>query len=160
MTKRLEFEPIPRDLLPKSLREFPDFVAMESYAYRAVGRGPARIFYEEYEDALRGGRGNKRVAFRVSDIVLFFASAAASGVIGNLAYAAVMTAVRKVRRPKKEFENGAVSFDAVVSRKTYNSARREKHPGKASRKRAPKQVEQELETEYRLTVKLTRNPRS
>jgi hypothetical protein len=46
MPKQLEYEPILTDLLPKSLRQFPTLSVMEMYAYQAVGRGPARLFYK------------------------------------------------------------------------------------------------------------------
>jgi hypothetical protein len=160
MPKRLEFEPIPRDSLPKALQRLPDPVAMEMYAYRVVGREPARTFYKEYENSLRARTGKKtRVAFRVSDLVLYLASVAGAGIIQNLAYDVLKAVVRKIRRPQKEFPASGLRFEAVVSRRTYNRVRRERHPDRASRKSASEQVEQELETKYRLTVKLRRNSR-
>lgn len=158
MQKRLELEPIPRDLLPKALRGFPDLVAMEMYAYRAVGRRPARIFYKEYEDSLRAKTG-RDTRFRVSDLVLFLAGVAGTGIIQNLAYDVLKILVKKIRRPKREFPTGEVRFEAVISRRTYNRVRRENHPGKASRKEVSEEVEQELDTQYRLIVKLTRKSR-
>lgn len=158
MQKRLELEPIPRDLLPKALRGFPDLVAMEMYAYRAVGRRPARIFYKEYEDSLRAKAGRK-TRFRVSDLVLFLAGVAGTGIIQNLAYDVLKILVKKIRRPKSEFPSSEVRFEAVISRRTYNRVRRENHPGKASRKEVSEEVEQELEIQYRLIVKLTRESR-
>jgi hypothetical protein len=99
------------------------------------------------------------MAFRVSDLAFFCAAAAASGVIGNLAYATLLGIVRTVRRPKKEIGTKNVRFDTVISRKTYNHIRREQNPNSGPKRRAPKQIEHEIETKYQLIVKLTRNSR-
>ncbi len=128
MPKQLELEPIAKAPFPEDLRRFPDVGAMEMYAYRAVRRGPARIFYKEYEDSLRAKIGKERAAFRVHDVVLFFAKAAADGIIGNLAYAALSAIINRIRRPRKEIGGKQARFEAVVSRRTYNRIRRENHP--------------------------------
>jgi hypothetical protein len=158
MPKRLELEPIPTNSLPRDLRDLPAPFAMEMYAYRAVGRGPARVFYREYEDSLRAKLG-KKAHFRVHDLVLYIASVAGAGIIQNLAYDALKALVRKIRRPKQELGGSGFRFEAVVSRRKYNRVRRERHPDRASRKGVTEEVEQGLETQYRLIVKLTRNSR-
>jgi hypothetical protein len=157
MAKQLKLEPIPQDALPKDLRRFPDIVAMEMYAYRSVSRDPDRIFYTNYEDSRRAEMGKQHVAFRVNDIVLFFATAAGSGVVGNLAYAALVGMINRIRRPSKEIGSGNARLETVVSRQSYNSVRRKYHPdAKASRQREAV-VERKLETQYKLIVKLKRD---
>jgi len=156
---KLELEPIPKQYLPKNLRRFPDPVAMEMYSYRVVRRGPACVFYREYEDAQRARIGRKGAAFQLPGLVLFFAKAAGMGILQNLAYAAFVRVINRIRRPKKELDGKGLRLEAVASRRIYNRVRRENHPGtKASRTPAPK-LEEKLETQYRLMVKLTRTPR-
>ncbi len=71
---------------------------------------------------------------------------------------ALLAAVRAVRKPKQEIVPGGVTFEAVVSRKTYNRFRREKHPPTRAF-HAPAIIEGELETKYKLMVALKRNGR-
>jgi hypothetical protein len=109
---RIKFEGMPMSSFPKDLQKFPDFVASELYNYRVVSRGPARVFNLEYENSLRAARGgHKTVAFHVHDVALFFAKAAAEGVVGNLAYAALVKAVSALRRPRKECSHNALAPD-------------------------------------------------
>jgi hypothetical protein len=157
MPRRLEFEPIPREALPKDLRHFPDIWAMETYAYRSVRRGPARIFYKDYEDSRRAEMGKQHVAFRVHDIVLFFATAAGSGVIGNLAYAALVSIINRIRRPRKEVGGDNLRLEAVVSRQSYNRLRRKYHPDEKASRQREEAVERKLQTQYKLIVKLKRD---
>jgi hypothetical protein len=124
----VKFEPIPRDTLPKDLQKYPDLLAREVYSYRVVSRGPARIFHQEYEDHLRAKLGNKKVAFSLHDIILFLAATAGSGVIQNLSYDALKALVSRIRKPKREFTGGKAKFELVVSRRSYNRLRKEKHP--------------------------------
>ena len=156
MPKQLKFEPIPKKALPKALHIFPEVVAMEMYAYRAVERGPARICYQEYEDSERAKMGKQHVAFRVHDVVLFFAMAAGAGVIGNLAYATLMGIVDRIRRPSKEIGGEHLRLETVVSRRTYNRVRRENHPNTKPSRQREAIVERKLETQYRLMVRLKR----
>jgi hypothetical protein len=83
MTKQLDF--------PKKLRQYPETWARETYIYRVVGRGLPRLFYREYEDRLKAGR---EVEFRLPDVVMFIAAAAAQGVIGNFTYASIVKAFK------------------------------------------------------------------
>ena len=107
MTK---FEPMPRNSFPKDLQQFPDLVASEIYKYQAVSRGPARIFNIEYENTLRDPTDKKKRAFCLPAIVLFFAKAAAEGVIGGFAYAAVVKAVSTVRKTHKRISSHEVKI--------------------------------------------------
>jgi hypothetical protein len=143
MPKRLEF--------PKSLRQYPEVLAREFYIYRVVGRGIPRTFYKEYEDRRKAGR---QIAFRFHDIVMFFAAAAASGVIGNFAYAAIVRAINAVRKPNMEAMGKGDRFEQVVSRATYNRVRREEQPGKRALQNPTSVLEEKLEVEYRLMVNL------
>jgi hypothetical protein len=143
MAKQIEF--------PKNLRRYPEVAARELYIYRVVRRGLPHVFYKDYEDRRKAGR---QVAFRFHDIVMFFAAAAASGVIGNFTYAAILRAVRSVRKHKQEAMGDAGRFEEVVLRKTYNRIRREKHHGKRGRQVSTSELEEKLETEYRLMVNL------
>jgi hypothetical protein len=138
--------------LAESSQQAPATWAGELYIYDVVGRGLPHLFYAEYEDRQLQGR---EVAFRFVDVVMFIAAAAASGVIGNFTYAAIANAFKNIRTPSKEIGSQRVRFEAVVSRKTYNRVRRGQHPAKnAHRVRTP-ELEQELETQYRMMVRLT-----
>ncbi len=134
--------------LPK---DFPDEWAREGYIYQVVGRKPASIFYKEFEERQKAGRD---VEFRFHDVVMFFAQAAASGVVGNFTYAAIRQAIRAIRKPKQEIGGKDIRFDTVVSHKTYNRVRREKHVGKRGRTISTSELEEKVETEYRLMVHL------
>jgi hypothetical protein len=161
-----KLEPMPTHAFPKDLRNLPDVVASELYRYRAVERGLAHTFYMEYENSLRAKaategvvgsvKRGKNVAFCLADVVNFFAKAAAEGVVGNIAFLVLVKAIGALRKPKQEIMGRGLRFEAVVSRRTYNRRRRAHHPEKkASRALAPK-LQEKLETQYRLIVKLTR----
>lgn len=125
--------------------------AHELYIHRAVGRPLPRIFFREYEQRMEASHGGN-VAFRFLDVVYFCACAAASGVVGNLTYAALVRAVRAVRRPQRELGNGDAQLEIVVSRLTYNRVLAQRHPGKKAASEASSKVEKELETQYELIV--------
>lgn len=128
------------------------------YIYRVVGHGIPRFFYKQFEDRERAKEGihGRQGEFRFHDLVMFFAAAAASGVIGNLAYDAVRKAIQRVRKPGLEIASKGIHFGVVVSRKTYNRVRHEKNPGiRALRSSTPK-FEEKLESEYRLMVSLSK----
>jgi hypothetical protein len=143
MPKQIDF--------PKSLQQFPENAARELYIYRVVRRGLPHTFYKEFEDRKRAAR---EVQFRFVDVVMFFAQAAAAGVIGNFTYAAIHSAIKRIRRPKQELVSGRLRFEAVVSRKTYNHVRRKKNPGRRGRETPTPELEEQLVKEYRLMVKL------
>jgi hypothetical protein len=109
---------MPREHFPKKLQIYPDQIASELYRYRVVGRGPARIFYQEYEDKLRANHGRKRVAFCLPGIINFFATVAAQGIIGNFAWAAVCKLASRIRLPKRELFPVKLQFEVVISRTT------------------------------------------
>ena len=134
--------------LPK---DFPTEWAREGYIYQAVGRKPASIFYREFEDRRKAGR---EVEFRFHDVVMFFAQAAAAGIIGNFSYAAILQAIKAIRKPKQEIGGKDIRFGTVVSRKTYNRVRRERHVKKRGRTVSTSELEERIETEYRLMVHL------
>ena len=100
--------------------------------------------------------GKQHVAFRVHDVVLFFATAAGAGVIGNLAYAALVGIVNRIRRPRREIGGEQLQLEAVVSRRAYNRVRRQNHPNTKPTRQRQATVERKLETQYRLIVKLKR----
>jgi hypothetical protein len=132
-------------MMPKRLRlpkEFPNEWAREAYIYHVVGRGLPHVFYKEFEDRKKAGQ---EVAFRFHDIVMFFAAAAAAGVIGNFTYAAILRAIKAIRKPQQEIGGKDIRLDAVVSRKTYNRVRREKHSGKRGRQVSTFELEEKLE---------------
>ncbi len=140
---------------PKLTHKLSELMSHEIYIHRAVGEGLARIFFTEFEQREKEAAGGN-VEFRFVDAVYFFTVAAASGVLGNLAYDALKAIVRTVRRPKQEI--GSLKFEVVISRRTYNRLRRARHAGtKALRKSAA--VEKKLETEYKLMVTLERPKR-
>lgn len=130
---------------------------MEFYKYRAVRRGPARLFYRAHEDSLRAKLGHRKVAFCLHDVVFFFAKAAAEGVIGNLAFAAILKLVKVVRKPKQELVPSDTQFEAVVSRRNYNRLRQERHPEGGPLRTVPTILTRKVEVQYRLMVKLKRS---
>lgn len=152
-------EPLPRELLPKDLHDLPDVMAHELYVYRAVSRAPARLLVEEIEAAKREeGETATTVAFRLHDIVLYFARIAGEGIIGNLAYAAVSRVVRAVRRPNKEILGDNLLFETTISMKTYKLLRVKRHPLTRPALKAAPAFEEKAEKEYRLMVTLKRTP--
>lgn len=149
---------------PDDLRELPEVAAREIYNYRVVGRGFPRVFYKEYEEKARQRhrrfrpRGQGRyasaphVALSVGELVLFLAAAAGMGILQNASYDLVKWLVRKLRKPKQEMVGRTTRFESVISRETYNRVRRENHPGKKALKTSTTELEQRLETKYRLMV--------
>lgn len=97
------FEPMPRNSTPRDLRDLPDAAAHQVYVYRAISRGPARLFYEEIEEAAGGSEGTEEIAFRFHDLFFYFAKIAGEGVIANLAYASVCRVVNAIRQPKRNW---------------------------------------------------------
>lgn len=126
-------------------------LAHEFYIYEAVSKGVARVFYQEFEQRMKVAEGGD-VEFRFHDVVFFLVMAAASGVVGNLAYDALKRAISAVRKPK--LEGGGVRLSSVVSRETYNRERRKKHPGTKASGISPK-IKRELEKQYELVVSVT-----
>lgn len=151
------YESLPRESLPKDLRDLPDLVAREIYLYRAVSRGPARQFVKEIEDSQREKIGSAEVAFHLHNVVLYFARIAGEG-IGNLAYAVVSRVVQRIRRPKKESFGGNLVFETTISKKTYKRLREEKHPHTRPALKATPVFEENAETQYKLMVALKRTP--
>jgi hypothetical protein len=151
----MKFEPMPMDKFPKDLQQYPGPLASELYSYRAISRGPAKFFNEEYEDVLRRKLNKKRIAFHLPQAVLFFfCKAAAEGVVGNLAYAALCKLVNRIRTPMKEFFGSGVQFETVISRTTYNRLKRARHPVPQPSKPITASIESKVETQYRLMVVL------
>lgn len=89
------------------------------------------------------------VEFRFVNAVYFVARAAAAGVIGNLTYHAIASLVRAIRKPNREIGGAGVKLELVVSRKTYDRIRSEKHGGKRAR-----MVSSVLKSELRRTYTL------
>jgi len=152
------YESLPRKSLPKDLCHLPDLAAHELYVYRAVSRGPARLFVKEIEDSQRKRMGIAEAEFRLHDIVLYFARIAGEGIIGNLAYAVVSRIVHAVRRPKKEISGANLLFETTISKKTYKRLREEKHPRTRPALKATPIFEERAETQYKLMVTLKRTP--
>lgn len=87
--------------MPKSNvnHEMAELLEHELYIHRAVGRGVAHKFFVEFENRQKAAEGGG-VEFRFVDAVYFFAVSAAAGVIGNFAYAALASLVRRIRKPR------------------------------------------------------------
>jgi hypothetical protein len=141
---------------PKDLQIYSEEYAREIYIYRVVGRGLARTFYKEFEEREKA-KEDGEVEFRFVDVVMFFAKAAANGVLGNMTYDAIREVIRSIRKPKLEFGSGGIRFEAVVSRKFYNRVRRKKNSGKRAGSSSAERVTKQLETEYRLMVSLKKS---
>ena len=144
---------------PKAKREWAEALAHEIYIHDLISTPPARTFFGEFETAYRKqeGAGESEVGYRFLDVVYFFAAAAAAGVTGNLAYDSLRALVRRVRRLKQEI--GTVSFEAVVSRSTYDRVRRREHPGKAPSRSADERITHSVRKRYSLVVTLKRTGR-
>jgi hypothetical protein len=138
---------------PKDLQMYPEEYAREIYIYRIVGRGLARTFYKEFEEREKA-KEEGEVEFRFVDVVMFFAKAAASGVLGRMTYDAIQKVIKSIRKPRLEFGSGGIRFEAVVSRRFDNRIRREKNSGKRADRSSSAKVAKQLETEYRLMVSL------
>jgi hypothetical protein len=138
----------------KTVEEYQDGYAGDGYIYRVVGRGLPRIFYKEYEDRCKAGR---TVSFRFHDLVMFFAKAAAEGVIGHFTYDAIRKAIKSIRTPKQEIGGSEIRFEAIVSCKTYIRLRHDRSPGKRGRGSPTPDLEQRLTKEYGLMVRLRRS---
>jgi hypothetical protein len=170
----IRFEPMPREKLPKSLRGYPDLLASEEYRYRLVSKGLARHLYLDYEDSLRAktdrdgtvlasvsmkvARKRGAVQFALVPVAIFICATAASGIIGNLSYDALKAAVRRIRKPKREFPDKKITFESVISEKTYRRHRLEAHPNSLPSRTVSVELEQQLEMQYRLSVILTQDP--
>jgi hypothetical protein len=141
---------------PKDLQMYPEEHAREIYIYRIVGRGLARTFYKEFEEREKA-KEEGEVEFRFVDVVMFFAKAAANGVLGNMTYDALRKAIKSIRKPRLEFGNGGIRFEAVVSRRFYNRIRQKKNSGKRADRSSSTKVAKQLETEYRLMVSLKKS---
>lgn len=141
---------------PKELQMYSEEFAREIYIYRVVGRGLARTFYKEFEEREKATEEGE-VEFRFVDVVMFFAKAAANGVLGNVTYDAIRKAIKSIRKPKLEFVSGGLRFEAVVSRKFYNRIRRQKNSGKRAGRSPSEKLTNQLETEYRLMVSLKKS---
>jgi len=150
MSRHLEQSRVPKTKEHLS-RSIGAMFAHEIYIHKAVGKGLARVFFREFEEREKAGAGGD-VEFRFNDIVYFFAVAAASGVIGNLAYDALKHALAVVRKPR--LEHGAASFSSVVRRRTYERLREKKYP-KDKPVNDSAEVMSELEREYDLIVAIT-----
>jgi hypothetical protein len=150
---------IPR--FPKDLRVYPETFARELYVYRVVGRGIPHVFYKEFEDRERAKEEvhGGEVEFRFHDLIMFFAAAAASGVIGNLTYDAIRKAIEGIRKPQREVASKGIRFESVVSRKTYNRLRRERNPRTRAHRSSSLELEEKVDTEYRLMVSLNQSRR-
>ena len=151
-----KIEPMLREHLPKDLRDLPDAFAHELYIYRAVSRGPARLFYQEIEDRARENMGTEEVAFRFADIIMYFANIAGEGIIGHFAYDAVCRVVNAVREPKKEVGSTSASFETVISKKTYRKILKERNPDTRPARRTSPAFEEKAETQYKLMVTFKR----
>ena len=141
---------------PKDLQMYPEEYAREIYIYRIVGRGLARTFYKEFEDREKA-KEEGEAEFRFVDVVMFFAKAAANGVLGNMTYDAIRKVIKSIRKPRLEFGSSGVRFEAVVSRRFYNRIRREKNSGQRADRSSSAKVINQLETEYRLMVSLKKS---
>jgi hypothetical protein len=124
--------------------------------YRAVSRGPARLFVKDIEDSQRKLMESEGAKFRLHDIVLYFARIAGEGITANLAYAIVSREVQAVRRPKMEECGAHLLFETAISKKTYKRLREEKHPHTRPALKATPLFEEKAEAQYKLMVTLNR----
>ena len=86
---------------------------------------------------------------------MFFASAAGTGIIGNIAFTALVKIINAVRTPKREFFLKTLSFEAFISRHTYSEIRRKYNEGSLQgRRTVTAKVGEKIEMNYRLIVKL------
>jgi hypothetical protein len=137
------------------LRGLPEIAAREFYIHQVVSKSPASVLFDEFtqrqKEEERRREGITGVEFRFAGVVYFMAQTAAAGVIGNLSYKAMGALVRTVRKPKEEFSPSGITFEVVVSRKTYDALRKKRHRGKRAN-RSSSAVKTELTKTYSLMV--------
>lgn len=129
------------------------FVRAELFLYEQLQEPIASRFYDAHVKKNQQGlpRGT-RVRFAFQHFVLFCFLSAASGVIGNASYAAISKLIGRIRRPRVELLPSKTTFEAVVSRTTYNQIRREKHPGTRAKGRISVETKEVIEKTYGVTL--------
>ena len=118
------------------------------YLSESVARGPAHTFFHDYYRRRQGGR---RVAFSLADMAYFCAAAAASGVVGNLAYDALKNLIARIRTPQREIIGGETAFEAIVEEQTYERIRKHLH-GRARALDGSEELEEKITIKYKLMV--------
>jgi hypothetical protein len=106
-------------------------------------------YVKEKQKKLHPGR---EVRYSLQHFVLFCFVAAAQGIIGNASFAAVSELLKRMRQPKAELLPTKATFEAVVSRDTYNRIRRERYPGNRADRDIDPDTQEFIEKTYRLTV--------
>ncbi|MGO9402589.1 MAG: hypothetical protein ACLPVW_03860 [Terriglobales bacterium] len=119
-------------------------LAREQYVVIHEEQAPVSgLFYHKVS-----GEPPPNVAARVSDVLAFCALAAASGAIGNLAYATLRGLVLKLVGPKRQDQ-----FDNKISAEFYEQVRGQIHGAdSAPNERAPESVQLDVRLKYRLIV--------
>jgi hypothetical protein len=102
-----------------------------------------RRLYSSYEKKCAAGRD---VSFKFADIVMWVLSAAASGIVGNLAYDALKTLVRRLTRKKDAF------FERIVSLKIYERERTRIHGDDVKPVVSDKTTETKIRLRYKRTL--------
>jgi F0F1-type ATP synthase gamma subunit len=133
---------LPNTLLP--------LLAHEVYIHKAIGKGVAAVFFNEFEERQKRAEGGN-VEFRFHDVIYFLAVAAASGVVGNLAYNTLKKVLSIIRKPRSEGTN--VKFSYVVRRSTYEKLREKKYPNEVASTDSTG-IESQIELEYERIVKV------
>jgi hypothetical protein len=119
-------------------------LAREQYLVIHEEQAPVSgLFYHKVS-----GEPPPNVAARVSDVLAFCALAAASGAIGNLAYATLRNLVLKLVGPKRQEQ-----FDNKITAEFYERVRGQIHGAdSAPSERAPESVQLDVRLKYRLIV--------
>lgn len=133
------------------------FVRAELFLYEQLQEPIASRFYAAHvKKSQQRFPAGTTVRYSLQHFVLFCFVAAAQGVIGNASYAAISKLISSLRHPKTELLPSKTTFEAVVSRNTYNRIRRERHPGNRAGKHIGSDTQESIEKTYRLTLAVKR----
>jgi len=118
-------------------------LARESYVMIAEDFGPVSSrFYHK-----AAGEPPPNVAYRLTDPLVFCALAAASGVIGNVAYDALKALVGRLIGTKRE-----TLVEEKITSEFYERVRTEIHGADPPKNQLPEFVKREVELKHRLII--------
>lgn len=84
--------------------------------------------------------------FNIGDLAVFCLMAAASGVVGNVAYDALKAIVRSIN------ENATQCFGTMVTPENYDELRTELHPGEGAQFEVTEEITVSIRRRYRIFV--------
>lgn len=127
--------------------------ALASYLYEvALLQNPIRgTLYREFKNEIDP---RETVKFRFADVVYFVIASATSGIIGNLAYAAVKSLVKRIAGANQE--KVIKQFEQVISEVRYEQLRIESHGQEPPLVEVHEDTVSEIRTKYRILLERDR----